>query len=148
MLTTILISIGVPVLAGAAYLALRNTRPQFSADVRGIALQTVIIMVVLLAIAGTVAGVLLARSGDVTSELEAQNISAGVIINEATCTAHSMSGQAGNWAAATGCTWTANANGPSPTDVTKSRCDLVRGKYSAGTGTASSGTKATCVKSA
>ena len=143
MLTTILISIGVPVLAGAAYLALRNTRPQFSADVRGIALQTVIIMVVLLAIAGTVAGVLLARSGDVTSELEQQDISAGVIVNAATCAAHSMSGAAGSWAAATStCTWDAANNGASPPDVTKSRCDLVRGKYTAGTGS----TKAKCVK--
>lgn len=136
MLTTILISIGVPVLAGAAYLALRNTRPQFSADVRGIALQTVIIMVVLLAIAGTVAGVLLARSGDVTSELEAQNISAGVIVNAATCAAHSMSGVTGTWAAATSkCTWMEGSTGTA-TDVTKPRCDLVRGKYTAGTSSA------------
>ena len=40
-------------------------------DERGIALQTVIIMVVLLAIAGAVAAALLTRAGDATDELEA-----------------------------------------------------------------------------
>lgn len=141
MLTTILISIGVPVLAGAAYLALRNTRPQFVADVRGIALQTVIIMVVLLAIAGTVAGVLLTRSGDVTSQLEQQEVGAGLIVNEATCEGHFMAAVAGDWtASSTTCKWDAAVNGETPTDVTRSRCNLVRGTYTAGTGTS----KASC----
>ena len=39
-------------------------------DERGIALQTVIIIVVMLAIAGAVAGVLLNRAGQVTDDLE------------------------------------------------------------------------------
>ena len=70
MLTIILLSIGLPVLAGTVYLAARDRRPQFLADVRGIALQTVIIMVVLLAIAGAVAGVLLTRGGAEVERLE------------------------------------------------------------------------------
>ena len=70
MLTIILLAIGLPVLAGVAYLALRNSRPQFLADMRGIALQTVIVIVVLLAIAGAVAGVLVARGGEAVTELE------------------------------------------------------------------------------
>ncbi len=74
MLTIILLAIGLPVLAGTAYVALRNKRPQFLADARGIALQTVIIMVVLLAIAGAVAGVLIARGGEAVDTLEDQNI--------------------------------------------------------------------------
>ena len=43
-------------------------------DERGIALQTVIIMVVLLAIAGGVAAVLLTRGSEATSELQAQEV--------------------------------------------------------------------------
>ena len=74
MLTAIVISIAVPSVAGAAYLALRSRLPDLVADVRGIALQTVIIMVVLLAVAGAVAGVLLARGGEAVSEVERQDI--------------------------------------------------------------------------
>ena len=70
MLTIMLLAIGLPVLAGTAYLVLRNSRPQFVADVQGIALQTVIVIVVLLAIAGAVAGVLLTRGGEAVTELE------------------------------------------------------------------------------
>lgn len=44
------------------------------ADARGIALQTVIIIVVLLAIAGAVAGVLLTRGGEATSQLERTDV--------------------------------------------------------------------------
>ena len=46
--------------------------PRF--DERGIALQTVIIMVVLLAIAGSVAAVLFSRAQDATDELESASI--------------------------------------------------------------------------
>ena len=49
--------------------------PQVSRfDQRGIALQTVIIMVVLLAIAGGVAAVLFSRGQSATQQLESQNI--------------------------------------------------------------------------
>ena len=74
MLTVVLLSSVVPIVGGAAYLALRGRLPNRVADVRGIALQTVIIMVVLLAIAGGVAAVLLSRGGDAVSDLEKQKI--------------------------------------------------------------------------
>ena len=50
-------------------------------DERGIALQTVIIMVVMLAIAGGVAAVLLSRGSQTTAQLEAQGVSAVVATN-------------------------------------------------------------------
>ena len=74
MFTIILLSIGLPVLAGTAYATLRNRRPQFFADVRGVALQTVIVIVVLLAIAGAVAGVLLTRGAAEVQQLEADAV--------------------------------------------------------------------------
>ena len=75
MLTVVVLSLVVPSLAGAAYLALRGRPPSLAADVRGIALQTVIIMVVLLAIAGGVATVLLSRGGEAVTDIERQDIS-------------------------------------------------------------------------
>ena len=53
-----------------------QTRPRRFTDQRGIALQTVIIMVVLLAIAGGVAAVLFSRANDATQSLEQSNVSA------------------------------------------------------------------------
>ena len=57
-------------------------------DERGIALQTVIIMVVLLAIAGGVAAVLFTRANEATTDLEAQSVTvaAGSIANKGLCT--------------------------------------------------------------
>ena len=74
MPAVIVLAIVVPGVAGAAYLTLRNRLPRAAADARGIALQTVIIMVVLLAVAGAVAGVLLTRGGEAVSEVERQDI--------------------------------------------------------------------------
>ncbi|MXZ29886.1 MAG: hypothetical protein F4Z22_03425 [Acidimicrobiia bacterium] len=68
----------VPAVAGITCLALRNKRPEFLADVRGIALQTVIIIVVLMAIAGAIAAVLVTRGQEATETLAAQSISADV----------------------------------------------------------------------
>ena len=65
----------VSVVAGVACLALRGRLPNLAADVRGIALQTVIIMVVLLAIAGGVSAVLLNRGGQAVTDIERQQIS-------------------------------------------------------------------------
>ena len=76
MLTIALVSVLVPAAAGTAYLALRGRSPRFTADNRGIALQTVIIMVVLLAIAGLAAGVMLSRGGTAVSELEDADVGA------------------------------------------------------------------------
>ena len=54
---------------------LRAQTHQSRHDTRGIALQTVIIMVVMLAIAGAVAAVLLSRGSETTGQLESQAIS-------------------------------------------------------------------------
>ena len=70
MFTLITLSIGVPMLAGLGYVISRNKRPQMFADINGIALQTVIVIVVLLAIAGAVAGVLISRGNQAVSDLE------------------------------------------------------------------------------
>lgn len=74
MLVAIVIAVSVPIATGIGYSVLRNRMPEFVADVRGIALQTVIIMVVLLAIAGAIAGVLLTRGGEAVSDVERQQI--------------------------------------------------------------------------
>ena len=74
MLTIILLATIVPILTGVAYVALRNTFPQRVADIRGIALQTVIVIVVLLAIAGAVAGVLISRGNETVARLEGQDL--------------------------------------------------------------------------
>ena len=70
MTTAIAISIVVPI----AFLSVRGRLPKLAADVRGIALQTVIVMVVLLAIAGAVAAVLLTAGGEAAEDLERQDI--------------------------------------------------------------------------
>ena len=75
MLTATLVAIVLPGVAVAVCLALRGKLPNLVADVRGIALQTVIIMVVLLAIAGGVAAVLLNRGGEAVTDIERQQIS-------------------------------------------------------------------------
>lgn len=74
MMTVALLAVGVPSLLGVASLGLRRWSGAGSADKRGIALQTVIIMVVLLIIAGAVAGVLITRGNEAVSELEDQQI--------------------------------------------------------------------------
>lgn len=74
MTIAIMVSTVVPIVAGAALLAAHGRLPRLAADVRGIALQTVIIMVVLLAIAGAVAGVLLTRGGEAVEDIERQDI--------------------------------------------------------------------------
>ena len=57
-------------------------------DERGIALQTIIIMVVLLAIAGAVAAVLFARAGEETERLNesSQDVEVYAITNQTLCT--------------------------------------------------------------
>ena len=51
-----------------------EARPRRFTDQRGIALQTVIIMVVLLAIAGGIAAVLLNRGSEASNELQDQSV--------------------------------------------------------------------------
>ena len=89
MLAVALLAVGVPSLFGIASLGLRRRSECISADIRGIALQTVIIMVVLLVIAGAVAGVLLTRGNEAVSDLERQDVSraASDFSNRALCVA-------------------------------------------------------------
>ena len=70
MLSVILLSIGIPCIVVAAFAGLRRRMPTPVADMRGLALQTVIIMVVLIAIAGAIAAVLVTRGGEAVDEIE------------------------------------------------------------------------------
>ena len=74
MVAVALLAVGIPSLFGIASLGLRERAEATSADRRGIALQTVIIMVVLLVIAGAVAGVLLTRGQEAVTDLERQDV--------------------------------------------------------------------------
>lgn len=93
MITVALLAIGVPGLFGIASLGRRRRSEGISADIRGIALQTVIIMVVLIVIAGAVAGVLLTRGNEAVSDLERQDVSreASDFSNRALCVAAGFS---------------------------------------------------------
>ena len=75
MMAVALLSLVVPCTVGIVYFALRPQLARLETDARGIALQTVIIMVVLLAVAGGVAAVLLSRGGEAVSDIERQDIS-------------------------------------------------------------------------
>ena len=72
--TILLITFAVPAVlcAVAAFYRAAAPRPARAGDQRGIALQTVIIMVVLIVIAGGVSVALLGRGADVTDDLEQQ----------------------------------------------------------------------------
>ena len=76
MLTLILLCVGTPVLALAARHVIRRRMVALETDMRGIALQTVIIMVVLLAIAGAIAAVLITRGNEAVSEVERTDVEA------------------------------------------------------------------------
>ncbi len=71
-------------------------------DQQGIALQTVIVIVVMLVIAGGVSGVLLSRGGDVISDLESADVSGNEIntVDECTDAFRSLTGAAGTAGAA------------------------------------------------
>ncbi len=97
-------------------------------DERGIALQTIIIIVVLIAIAGGVAIALQQRAGDAIADLESADTSAD-IDTAGECAAHTINTISGTHSAAT-CVWT----GTAANMVTRSQCLLVRGAWTAGTG--------------
>lgn len=78
MAETLALAVGVPAALGAVWLASRRSWSPAHADNRGIALQTVIVIVVMLVIAGGVAGVLLSRGSDVMDDLEAQDVTRAV----------------------------------------------------------------------
>lgn len=93
MITVALLAVGVPSLFGIVSWGLRRRPAGVTADIRGIALQTVIIMVVLLVIAGAVAGVLLTRGNEAVSDLERQDLTreASDFSNRALCIAGGFS---------------------------------------------------------
>ena len=78
MVETLILAAAVPSAIGAAKLATRRRSSPAHADNRGIALQTVIIIVVMLVIAGGVAGVLITRGAEVTGDLEAQSVTSAI----------------------------------------------------------------------
>lgn len=99
MLTVGILSLTLPATAGSVYfLAQRGKVPKWVADARGIALQTVIIMVVLLAIAGGVSAVLITRGGEAVEDIQQQQIArtAGDYGNQTLCEAAGF-----NWSAGT-----------------------------------------------
>ena len=117
-----MLAVAVPSIALASGLALRGRALRLIADKRGVALQTVIVIVVMLAIAGAVAGVLLSRGSEVTSDLESQNVGGG-IDSAAECTAHMMGAEAGDISGTT-CTWQHD-------DVSPGSCQIVGGTFTA-----------------
>ena len=76
--------------------ATRWARHRPRTNQQGIALQTVIVIVVMLVIAGGVSGVLLSRGGDVISDLESADVNATEINTKDEClaAARSLTGQA------------------------------------------------------
>ena len=83
MTETLVLAAGAPAAIAAIWLASRRSWSPAAADSRGIALQTVIVIVVMLVIAGAVSAVLLSRGSDVVGELEAQDISASATYTDA-----------------------------------------------------------------
>ena len=80
-------SLPVVLMAAAAAFAAPNGPPDRTTDMRGIALQTVIIIVVLVAIAGGVSVALIGRGGEAIEEMERQTVTtpASTYKNETLC---------------------------------------------------------------
>ena len=96
MLTVVLVSLAVPIAAVAAGLAARHKQPRLVANTRGIALQTVIIIVVLVAIAGGVSVALIGQGGDAIEEIDDIDIT----VDRTTITdEHECRAAGGTWAA-------------------------------------------------
>ena len=75
MTTAILIAVLAPIVAAGGLLPVARRRlPKPAADSRGIALQTIIVMVVLLGIAGAVVVVLATRAGEEQDRLDEVDI--------------------------------------------------------------------------
>ena len=128
MTTVILVSVLAPIAARALFLAARHRMPKPAADARGIALQTIIIIVVMLAIAGAVTGVLLTTAGRSTQEAESADVTT-TVDNERECTTTKLvDSGVGVWAAATGCTFEAAAGAGK---MSLSECSLRGGTFTA-----------------
>lgn len=93
MLTAVIVSIAVPLVAGTVYLARRHTEPRLAADSRGFALQAAILTVTLIAIAMAVSAVLILRGGEAVDEAERQSItrSPSEFTNHRLCVAYGFS---------------------------------------------------------
>ena len=140
MTTVILVSILVPTVAVAMVLAARHRLPKPASDTRGIALQTIIIIVVMLAIAGAVTGVLLTTAGRTTQEAENVDVTTTVDSEEECKATTLVDSVAGVWTATgTICTFTASVAGVGKMSL--SECTLRGGTFTKGTATA----KAKCV---
>lgn len=98
------------------------THPRASRfDQRGIALQTVIIIVVMLAIAGTVAGVLFSRANQVTSELRDADTTPALLDTVEECRSRKpFNDTTVDVATANTCKWTGTATN----QITPSQCNL------------------------
>ena len=116
------------------------THPRTSRfDERGIALQTVIIIVVMLAIAGTVAGVLFSRANQVTSDLRDADTTPTLLDTVEECRSRQpFTDSTVDVATANTCKWTGTATNP----ITQSRCYLERATGL--TVTFASGSNGTC----
>lgn len=128
MYSVLLIALGVPVVVLSAGFACRRGPARLAADVRGIALQTVIIIVVMLLIAGGVSAVLVGRSSDVIGELEAASIGTITVEN---CDSTRVAGVYGALKGTTACEWDATAG----KSITRSQCSSAGGKTSTATAT-------------
>ena len=124
MAETLAMAVGVPAVLAAAYLASRRSWSPAHADNRGIALQTVIVIVVMLVIAGGVAGVLLSRGGDVMSDLEDQNLTTSIDSADE-CTATVINSIAGDDSNGVSCRW----EGTAANGITNGRCTVVGGTF-------------------
>ena len=138
MAETLALAVGVPAALGAVWLASRRSWMPAFRDVSGIALQTVIVIVVMLVIAGGVAGVLLSRGGDVMEDLEAQDVTRSVdTAAECQSAANSLTGEAadGVFTPGTSCVVTSDdtaETGSPPTSdrFTIAACQLAGGVHS------------------
>ncbi|WP_419947080.1 hypothetical protein [Candidatus Poriferisodalis sp.] len=121
MAETLALAAGVPAALGAAWWASRRSWSPAHADSRGIALQTVIVIVVMLVIAGGVAGVLLSRGSDVISDLESQDVGS---ITADNCTTI-RNGVLGVLGGTESCQWTGTSSNP----VSSTACTVAGGTF-------------------
>ena len=127
MTTVLAVSIGLPVIAALMWSARRQIFGERVADIRGVALQTVIVIVVMLVIAGAVAGVLLTRGGEVVSDLEGQEVGPVTADN---CAIVEVVNLTGSTTALSGwCIWVNNGQGTGDSAVTRASCTVIGGHY-------------------
>ena len=119
MSTIIALSVSGPVVGWAMFELLRTKRPTLRRNCDGVALQTVIVIVVLLAIAGAVAGVLLSRGREAVAEAERQDIvrAASEFTQEGLCESYGFTWTSGS------CYRTVPVRQAASTFTTKSTCE-------------------------